>query len=74
MFISQFSYFTSARGTLQKALLDQERLVHFLYRPRILADGRRDRTQPDRTAAELVDDRAQNLVDRKSTRLNSSHT
>src|SRR4051812_39805204 len=47
---------TPARGTLQKSVLDEERLVDFLERSRILADRRGDGTDAHRPAVELLDD------------------
>src|SRR3989475_1954459 len=94
----------AARGAGEEALLHQERLVHLLERPRVLAHGGADRLQSHGAALELLDDRLQDagvhvvqseLVhveplqrlerhgprdlealkrDRKSTRLNSSHS
>src|SRR5688572_27869681 len=47
----------SPRGPLQEAGLDQVRLVEVLERSTVLADRRGDRADPDRAAAELLDDR-----------------
>ena len=50
---------TRPRGVrAMQALLDEERLVHVLDRLGLLADADRQRRQPDRTAAELLADRA----------------
>ena len=51
-----------ARRAIEEADLDQERLVDVLDRVLLLADRRGDRVQADRAAAELVDDRAQQLA------------
>src|SRR5689334_8432903 len=45
------------RGPGEKALLDEIRLVDVLDRVALLPDGRRERVETDRPAAELVDDR-----------------
>ena len=47
---------------LEKADLDQEGLVDVLDRVLFLADRRGDRVEADRAAAELLDDRAQQLA------------
>src|SRR3982751_2624420 len=47
---------TPARRTLQKSVLDEERLVDFLERARILADRGGDGADADRPAVELLDD------------------
>src|SRR5690606_20636876 len=52
----------SAGGALQKSDLDQVRLVHVFDRPAFFADGGGDRVEPDRSAAEMPDDRRQQLV------------
>src|SRR5262249_45642166 len=44
------------RRTRQETLLDEVRLVDLLDGVALLADGGRQRVQPDRTARELVDD------------------
>src|SRR5436309_10895696 len=49
----------AARRAREEALLHQERLVHFLERPRVLAHGGADRLQAHGTALELLDDRLQ---------------
>ena len=49
----------AARRADQQALLDEERLVDVLDRLGLLADGDRQRRQPDRTAAELLAQRAE---------------
>ena len=46
----------SAWCPLQKSMLHQERLVDLFNRPRILADGRCNRTEPNRSAVELLND------------------
>ena len=43
----------------EQALLDEERLVHVLDRLGLLADADRQRRQPDRAAAELLAERAE---------------
>ena len=45
-----------ARSPLEEALLDEVRLVDFLQRPGILAHRHGDGAQPDRAAAEFLDD------------------
>ena len=62
MLIRQLSGLTTARRTLDKALFDQIRLIHILYRAGIFAHRRSDCVQAHRTAFELIDDRAQQLV------------
>src|SRR6266516_931896 len=47
----------AARGAGEEALLHQERLVHLLERPRVLAHGGGDRGESYGTAVELLDDR-----------------
>jgi hypothetical protein len=49
----------AARGALQEALLDEERLQHVLDRVPLLADGRREVLHADGSAGELVEHRAQ---------------
>src|SRR5687768_2200291 len=44
-------------SALEEARLDQIGLVEVLERPAVLSDRRGDRADPDRTAAELLDDR-----------------
>ena len=51
-----------ARRPLQEAELEQVRLVDVLDRVRLLAERHRERREPDRAAAELLDDRAQQLA------------
>ena len=52
----------AARGALQEALLDQERLQHVLDRVALLADRRGEVVDADRAAGELVEHRAQQLA------------
>src|SRR5213593_5183504 len=47
----------AARGAGEEALLHQERLVHLLERPRVLAHRGADRLQSHGAALELLDDR-----------------
>src|SRR5688572_8756798 len=47
---------TAARCPLEIAVLDEEGLVHFLDRARILTDRRGNVGDPDRTAVVLLDD------------------
>src|SRR5262249_58988567 len=47
------------RRARQEALLDEVGFVDLLDGVALLADGGRQRVQPDRTARELVDDREQ---------------
>src|SRR5213593_3575602 len=47
----------AARGAGEETLLHQERLVHLLERPRVLAHGGGDRGESYGTAVELLDDR-----------------
>src|SRR5512143_97136 len=47
----------TAWRALQESVLDEEGLVHFFDRVRVLADCRADRVESDRTALELLDDR-----------------
>src|SRR5437879_13577573 len=47
----------AARRAREETLLHQERLVHFLERPRVLAHRGADRLQPHGAALELLDDR-----------------
>src|SRR5205823_8704567 len=49
----------TARRAGQEAALHQERLVHFLECPGILAHGCGDGREPDGSALELLDDRFQ---------------
>ena len=51
----------AARGALQEALLDQERLDHVLDRVALLADRRGDVVEADRAAVEAVDHRLEQL-------------
>ena len=52
----------AARGPLQEALLDQERLQHVLDGVALLADRRREVVDADRSAGELLEHRAQELA------------
>ena len=47
---------------LDETLHNQERLINFLDRARVFADGGGDGRKTDRTAAKLVDNRHENLV------------
>src|SRR5688572_26534624 len=51
-----------ARRALQETLLDEERLVEVLDRAALLADRRGDRLDAGRSAAVLLDDRAEDLA------------
>ena len=62
MFISQFSYFTSARSTLQEAFFYQERFVHLFYGSGILAQSRSNSSKPYRTALELINNGTEYLI------------
>ena len=44
------------RRPLQEARLNEVRLVQVFERPPVFTEGRRDRVDPDRSAAELLDD------------------
>src|SRR3954471_665999 len=46
----------SARSALEESVLDEERLIHFLERARVLADGGGYCADADRSALELLDD------------------
>ena len=52
----------AARRSVQEAELEQVRLVDVLDRLRLLAERDRERRQADGTAAELVDEGAQQLT------------
>ena len=52
----------AARRALDQAALEQVRLVDVLDRVLLLADRDRERREPDRAAAELLADRAQDLA------------
>ena len=62
MLVCQLGSHTSTRGTLNKALHDEEWLIHLLHRAAILADSRGNGANAHRTATELVDDGGENLV------------
>src|SRR5262249_39749891 len=51
-----------ARGSLEEAELQEERLVDVLDRVRLLAERDRNRRETDRAAAELVRNRRQELA------------
>ena len=51
-----------ARGAQEEAALEQVGLVDVLDRVRLLVDGHRERREPDRAAAELAADRAEDLA------------
>src|SRR5262245_44918350 len=50
----------AARGPFEEALLDEKRLVDLLQGSGIFADGHGHGPEADRTAAELLDDGAEN--------------
>ena len=52
----------TAGGSLDQSLLKEIRLVHILDRVGLLANGYGERREADRTAAELLADRAQDLA------------
>src|SRR5207237_3659801 len=52
----------AARGALQEAELQQVRLVDVLDRVGLLAERNRERGEADRPAAELVQDRAEQVA------------
>ena len=52
----------AARGALQEALLDQERLEHVLDRVALLADRGGEVVDADRPAGEFLDDGRQQLA------------
>src|SRR5687767_9791024 len=52
---------TATRRAIEKALLDEERLVHVLDRVFLFVNGGGKAVDAHRAAAELVDDRAQEL-------------
>ena len=59
-----------ARRAVEKADLHQIRLIDILQRDRLLADGRRQRLQPDRASAESRHNAAQHApVDRIQSKL-----
>ena len=62
MFIGKFRGLPSAGGAFQEPFLYQERLVHFLQGPRVLADGCGDGGQAHWAAFELLDDGQQDFV------------
>ena len=62
MTISQFCHHTSSGGALDKALHDEEGLVHLLHGAGILAHGSGDGCDAHRTTLELVDDGQQDLI------------
>ena len=62
MTIRQFRHHTSSRRALDKALHDEERLVHLLHGASILAHSRGDGGDAHRTTLELVDDGQQDLI------------
>ena len=60
--VSQVRHLTTARGTLQEALLDKERLIDILYGSGILTQCRGNCPQTHRTTLELVNDCCQDAV------------
>ena len=58
----KFRCHSSARSAVDKSGFDQERLVDLLDRSGVFADGRGDGVQSYGTAAELFDDRSEDLV------------
>ena len=62
VFVSLVGDFAATRRALQETLLDEERLVDFLYGTGILSDGRADGGEAYRTSLELVDDREEDSV------------
>ena len=58
----RFGGFAAAGRAFEEAFLDQERLVNLLDRSGVFADGRGDGVQSYGTAAELFDDRSEDLV------------
>src|SRR5678815_3888801 len=60
MTISKRSRCTTARRSLKKSVLHQERLVHFFDGAFVLANRCRDCLHSDRTALEFLDDRLEN--------------
>ena len=62
MAISQVSSFSTAWRTLDKAFLDQIRLIDFLDRTWIFSQGCGDGSQSDRTTCKLVNDDTKELV------------
>ena len=62
MVVGKFRSHSTTRSALDKTLHDKERLIHFLYRARILADGCGYGAHTHGSATELVDDGGENLV------------
>ena len=62
MAISEVGGFTSTRGALEEALLDQVGLIDLLDRAGIFAQSRSDRREPYGTTSELVDDHPKELI------------
>ena len=60
--VRQVRHLAPTGRALDEALLDEERLVDFLYRARVLAQGGGDGGQAHGTALELVDDGGQQFV------------
>ena len=62
MLIGQFGSHTSTWGTLDETFHDEERLIDILDGTSILANGRSDGVETDRTTLELIDNGEQDLV------------
>lgn len=62
MLIGTLTGDTTARGTLQKSLLDKIGFNHVLYRLLLLTDGSRQVIQPHGPAEEFIEDRQQQLA------------
>ena len=60
--VCQFGHFPSAGCTLQEAFLDKKGFVYFFYRAGVFSQCRSNGGQSYRTAPELVDDGAKQLV------------
>jgi len=52
--VGQIRHLAAARGTFEKSLLDQERLIYLLYGAGILAQGCRNSSQSHRPSVELI--------------------
>ena len=62
MLAAELGHDPAARRALEEAELEQVRLVDVLDRLGLLAERDRERREADRPAAELLDDRAQQLA------------
>ena len=62
MLVRQLRHLAPTGRALDEALLDEERLVDFLYRAGVLAQGGGDGGQAHGTALKLVDDGGQQFV------------